>query len=265
MKRALLPAALAVVFCCRGQTLDERSRFVEDGVGKDAPAEWSGEKIEIDNAGVTPSGGLAVSAGDGMRVHAVARMLAIADTADKANADQAILSATESYVVTTSAGVTTVRCGHGATFASAAGNDSGCDALDVSVPRGTLEKHLSVVARSGNGKVVASLGGAVLAELNVHASHGTVDVSADSTQGAAITIVSETGDDITLRLPQDFAADAVVLEGASDKLDTSAFPDVVSGKGRGAAGAGAKSITIRSGAPGGAGPTGRIALVAQRP
>ena len=264
-KRAFALAALAFVMPgCRGstQSVDGRSNFVEDGVVKDAPDVWMGERIEVVNAGVTPTGGLALTTPGTDRVHATARMLAIADTQDKPSADRAILSATQTYDVKTNSGVTTVACGHGMTFGSANGIDSGCDALDVIVPSGDAMKHLSVAAQSGNGKVVVTLDtGVVLGELDVHANHGFVDVSVPATPGAVITVVSETGDDITLHLPRDFASDAVVVDTAADKIDTGDFPDVQSGKARGNKGAGAKSISLRSGIAGGL--RGRIALVAQ--
>jgi hypothetical protein len=64
-------------------------------------------------------------------------------------------------------------------------------------------------------------------------------------QGATLSIVSDSGDVVTLRLPRDFATDALVLDAAA--VDTSAFPDVQAGKGRGQAGVGAKTITVQAG------------------
>lgn len=255
---ALVPlAALAVA--CKGQSLSDRSNFVEDGVQQVADAAWTGERIEIDNLGVTAGGGLAVSATDTDRVVATARMLAVADTTDKSNADLAVVAATQSFVISTTAGVTSVRCGHGTPFGSVAAADSGCDALDVSVPAGKPDKRIAVAARSGNGKVSVAFDGAQLAELTVSASNGTIDAKTATTQGASITIVSETGDDVTLRLPADFQADAIALDAPADKIDTSAFPDLQPGKGRGQVGLGAKLISVRTVAPGGA--SGRIVLV----
>jgi hypothetical protein len=232
---------------CQPQSVVARSRFVEDGVQKAAGAAWSGERIEIDNAGVTAGGGVAVSATSSDRVVATARMLAVADTYDKPSADQAIVAATDSFVVATNAGVTAARCGHGAKVGSVAAEDSGCDALDVSVPLGAADKLLTVVVRSGDGKVGLSLGSAALAELDVHATNGAIDATTSATQGASLTLVSETGDVVTLRLPRDFAADALVLDAPAGAVDTSAFPDVQSGKSRGDIGRGARSITVRAG------------------
>jgi len=230
---------------CQAQTVTARSRFVEDGVQKAASDPWTTERIEIDNAGVTTGGGLAVSATSTDRVVATARMLAVADTYDKASADKAILSATDGFVVATASGVTAVRCGHGVPVGSATALESGCDALDVSVPSGAVDKLLTVVARSGNGSVGLSLGGAALAGLDLQASNGPVDATTSVTPGATLTIVSQTGDVVTLRLPRDFATDALVLDAPS--VDSSAFPDVQTGKGRGEIGRGAKAITVRAG------------------
>lgn len=248
----LLAGLMLAVHCestiigCQGQTIEARSRFVEDGVTKQAAgAEWDGQSVEIENAGVTPTGGLQLVVA-GARVSATARMLAIADTEDKANADRAIEAAKASYEVVTNGAVTTARCGHGTPFGSAAAQDSGCDALDVSLPAGTAEKLLMVKARSGTGLVVASLGEAMLGLLDLSGSHGTIEVTVAARAGAIISVVSETGDDVLLRLPADFAADAVVLEAPPDRIDTAAFPDLQAGK-RGEPGRGAKSITVRAG------------------
>lgn len=252
-------ALLCALAGCRGQSVSARSNFVEDGVQLVAAAAWAGERIEIDNAGVTAGGGLALTATADDRVSATARMLSVADTTDKSSADFAIATATATFVIGTAGGVTSVQCGHGTQRGSATAEESGCDALDVSVPVGTPEKRIAVAARSGNGKVGVAFDGAQVAELTLHASHGTIDVRTAATQGASIIIVSETGDDITLHLPADFQADAIVLDTTAGKTDTSAFADLQAGKGRGQIGLGAKLITVRSSAPGGV--SGRIVLV----
>ncbi len=258
LARCALLAGLAGS-ACKGQSLTARSSFVEDGVQQVETMAWGGERIEIDNLGVTASGGLGLSATDTDRVVATARMLSVADTTDKASADSAITSATMGFVIATTAGVTSVRCGHGTQNGSATAEESGCDALDVAVPTGATGKTLAVAARSGNGNVAVAVDGAQLAELTLHASNGTIDVKTATTQGASITIVSETGDDITLRLPGDFQADAIVLDTAAGKIDTSAFADLQLGRGRGTVGVGAKLISVRSAGPSGA--SGRIVLV----
>lgn len=255
-------AALTAPAACKGQSVSDRSYFVEDGVQIVEDAAWAGERIEIENLGVTAGGGLALSATDTDRVVATARMLAIADTTDKTSADATIAAATKTFVISTSAGVTTVRCAHGTQNGSAAAEDSGCDALDVSVPSGSTDKPIAVAARSGNGNVGVAFQSAQIAELTVFASHGTIDVKTATTKGASITIVSETGNDVTLHLPADFQADTITLDAPASNIDTSAFADLQPGRGRGQAGAGAKLISVRTtGGDGGAG--GRIVLVAQ--
>jgi hypothetical protein len=256
---ALLFALTALATGCRGQSVDARSNFVEDGVQLIADAAWTGERIEIGNLGVTTGGGLGLSATDTDRVVATARLLAIADTTDKTNADLTIMAVTKGFTVATTAGLTSVQCGHGTQNGSAAAADSGCDALDVTVPVGTADKRLTVVARSGNGKVGVAVDSSQLAELTLNSSHGTIDVKTATTQGANITIISDTGDDITLRLPPDFQADAIVLDAPPEKIDTSAFPDLQSGKGRGTAGLGAKLIAVHTNVAGGA--SGHILVV----
>ena len=230
---------------CQSQSVAARSRFVEDGVQKSAIAAWADERIEIDNTGVTTGGGLGVASTDTDRVVATARMLAVAGTYDKESADKVITSATDGFLVATTPGLTTVRCGHGVAVKSATAEESGCDALDVAVPRGAAEKRLTIVARSGIGNVGVSLAGAALAGLDVHASNGSIDASVSTTPGSVLSIVSDTADVVTLRLPRDFATDALVLQAPA--IDTSAFPDVQAGKGRGETGVGAKTITVQAG------------------
>jgi hypothetical protein len=241
------PRSVALAFAlalaasgCKGQSVEPRSRFVEDGIEKSQEGVWAGERIEVDNAGVTPAGGLALTVTATDRVHATARMLAIADTENKPAADAAIIAAKDRFTVATNAGVTSVRCEHQP--------EAGCDALDVTVPAGTPAMRLAVVARSGSGKVGVSFDGAELGELDLHASQGAIDVATPAPQGASITIVSETNDEVTLRLPADFAADAIVLDAPAGNVDTSAFPDLrANSTTRGAAGAGAKTISVRGG------------------
>ena len=257
----------------------------------EALRDWTGERIDIDNAGVTPRGGLSVVTDPGRsNVRAVARLVSLADTNDKPSADEALNTAAFTFTVTTSfdvpsfppveagapptlqtsipATLTSVRCGHGRTVGTAAADDAGCDALDVFVPPGVaadpekpdrLEKRLFITARSGIGLVGVSIRNAVLGGLELHGSRGAIDVDVPATQGAVITIVAETGDDVVLRLPREFAADVVLLDTAG-AIDTVAFPDVQSGKGRGQPGRGAKSISVYSARTGTA---GRILLLAQ--
>ncbi len=241
-----------VTLSCQAQSVAPRSRFVEDGVVKGAVEPWKAERIEVDNTGVTAGGGLELSAPGTDRVVATARFLALADTYDKQSADEAIVSAKRSFVVTTAADVTVVRCGRGLQIKSA--TESGCDALDVAVPTGAADKPLTLVARSGNGSVRVALSGVSLAVLDLRASHGSIDATTPAPPGASLSIASETGDLVTLRLPRDFAADELVLDAPPGAVDTSAFPDVQAGKGRGEPGRGPRTITVRA---------GRIVLAAQ--
>jgi hypothetical protein len=235
----------AALVGCPAESVPVRGRFVEDGVTKDAPADWAGEAVTIDNAGVTPEGGLSITvSADRKRVHAVGRLLALADTVDKPSADLAITDVANGFAITPEAGASAVRCGHGSTHGSAAGQESGCDALDVALPAGAPATPLAVTARSGSGYVLVDLGAATLGTLEVHGSLGRLQVTAPTTPGASITIVAETGGDVLLRLAADFSADLITLE-TTGTVDTSAFPDVQSGKGRGAAGQGARTITVR--------------------
>lgn len=239
--------ALAVAGCDT-QELPARSRFVEDGVTLEAPVPWSGEAISVDSAGVTPTGGLSLSVGDVARVRSTARMLALADTSDKPSADAAIDEVKRTaYTLTTAGGVTSVRCGHVAQFGSVAPGDAGCDAIEVALPRGTDTTPLSVTARSAKGLVVASLDGATLKSLELYGQGGRIELTTPATPNATILVASESGDEVTLRLPAKFETDSLVLEAPPGAIDTRAFPDLQLGGGRGEVGRGAKSITVRAG------------------
>lgn len=222
----------------------------------EALADWAGERIVVDNAGVSPIGGVAISTDTGTkRIEVVARLLAIADTQDKRSADRAIDEAKKGYQdITTAGGVTTVDCGHPPATGSVASAEAGCDALDVSLPAGTEQSPLQLSVRSGQGNVRAELDRAsFIGSFELRGSLGAIDVTVPSNRAAVITVIAESGDPVILRLPPAFAADLVALETAPGNIDVVAFPDVASGKGRGAAGQGAKSITVRT--------TGRITLV----
>jgi hypothetical protein len=234
---------------CQSQVLEPRSRFVEDGVRLEAPDVWSGEAIVVETSGVTPAGGLSLSAGDQDRVYASARMLALADTTDKRSADQAVDAVKKStYAVTTSDGATLVRCGIVGVFGSVAAGDAGCDALEVTFPRGAADRPLVVTARSAQGLLAGSFASATLRSLELYGRSGRIEITSSATSNATILIVEETGGDVVLRLPPDFAADALVLEAPAASIDTTAFPDLLPGAvGRGELGRGAKSITVRAG------------------
>ena len=138
--RLLSVAAAAAALAstgCKPQSLEPRSRFVEDGVTRDAGEDWAGEAIDIDNTGVTATGGLSI-AGDGERtkVAAVARLLALRATLDKPGADDAIGMAKATFLVTTTVAPprsTHVTCG---AIAGTGEDSAGCDALDVPLPYG---------------------------------------------------------------------------------------------------------------------------------
>lgn len=249
-------ALLAAGAACNAPEVADRSRFVEDGVTAAAVADWAGEKIVVDNAGVSPVGGVAITTDTGTkRIEVVARLLAIADTQDKPSADRAIDEAKKGLQdVTTAGDTTTVDCGHPPATGSVASAEAGCDALDVSLPAGTEQKPLQLAVRSGQGKVRASFDAAsFIGTFELRGSLGAIDVTLPSNRGAIVTVIAESGDPVILHLPPAFAADLVTLETAPGNVDVVAFPDVASGKGRGPAGQGAKSITVRT--------TGRITLV----
>ena len=79
--------------------------------------------------------------------------------------------------------------------------------------------------------------------------------------GANISLVGEQGDDISVKLPSDFAADEVILQADADKITLGPFTDIKEGAGaggRGQAGSGLASLKLTSKEF--AGSTGEITL-----
>jgi hypothetical protein len=254
----------SVTTSCVSSPLLERARFVEDSVGKAADADWLGEKIaiELDGAGTNPAGGIEIIIDPATtRVSAVARLLAIADAEDKANADRSIEAAKATFNVTTTGGTTTVTCRHGQDFGSSAAKDSGCETLSVFVPGGTAAQPVALGARAGQGRILVTATGATIRELELRAAAGAIEATVPTSAGAKIAAIAEGGGDVTVRVPADFAADIVTLSAAPGKIDTSAFPDVQSGRGRGPQGLGARGIELTSKEVGGT--TGKVTLARQ--
>ena len=191
MTQLAIRAAMALLAVasgsCKGQELPPRSRFVEDGVKLEAPDPlWAGESVVVDSAGVTTTGGLSLSVGDYERVRSTARMLALADTADKPNADAAIDEVkAATYGITTNAGITTVRCATVGPHGSVAAGEAGCDALDVTIPNGSPQQPLAITARSAKGQVDGSFEGGTLKSLELHASNGPMTVTTPATPVSA--------------------------------------------------------------------------------
>lgn len=137
-------------------------------------------------------------------------------------------------------GTVFIRCKNAPTAGA-----GGCNKIKVVVPPGTSTTPLHLALKSGNGTVTVNGRKAILGSLAID-SAGDVAATVPATEGASIRVTTRNADDIVLKLPTSFAADSIVLEADTDKIDTRAFPDVASGSGRGTAGRGAKLIALTS-------------------
>ncbi|MEO8878533.1 MAG: hypothetical protein ABI461_23290 [Polyangiaceae bacterium] len=213
-----------------------------------AAAAWAGQVIKITNDGVNPAvnGGVMV-VGDASvtTISATAHVTAYADADDEASANQSIQDAIATFTITQDDSTTTITCNHGNSHGSSDAAQSGCELLTIHVPLGSIAQPIGLVLGSGNGDV--SVTGPLVgsAQINTKGS-GDTNVALTPTVGANITVNG--GDAVTLALPSDFAANSITLMSADTPpaIDTSAFPDVVSGQGRGASGTGASAITVTS-------------------
>lgn len=225
-----------------------RGRFVEDQFARTSPVEYAGEAFAVDVAGVPApiNGGLDIVATDPdlKFVYATARLVAVADLDDKANADLTIIDVEESFRIETAGGTVRVGCGRGRTHGTSNGEESGCELVQVGIPEGKQDRRLSVGARAGRGPLRASIEG-VVASIDLRTADGRIDATLPASAGATISLVSEGVHDVVLKLPPDFAADEIV---ASAQV-VSEFDDAKIGPGaggRGARGAGLARLVLAS-------------------
>jgi hypothetical protein len=254
--------SVAMLGCKASVSVETKTRYVDDPqTTREAPADWAGEDIVIndDAVGISVNGGLKITADPSVtKVTATSRIIAMAYSEDKTLADQSIAEAKDSFKITTSGNVTTVECHHGGSHGSSDSGSSGCELMEVKVPIGSTAKPINIKGLVGNGGITVSAGSAILGQLSLTSNGGDVDATVGANQGSEITASAEKADNVTLHLPSDFAADSISLNADANSIDTTAFPDVKSGSGRGTAGTGAKSITLTSREF--AGSTGKVTL-----
>jgi len=211
-----------------------KQRFVAEAAAEDS-ADWDGSPIRVESAGVAfaMSGGIRIVAVPGStRVKAKARLLAMAF--EKADADASLDDARESFVIERRDGAIVVVCDHGGTHGWSSSQESGCEHIEVAVPAGTASMPLDMTVSNGNGELTLELAGATIARLDGRSKNGAVNAALSATKGGRITLLAEGGDDVTAKLPADWAADEVILEGGEI---ANAFEDVEAGPGAGGRGA----------------------------
>ncbi len=117
----------------------------------------------------------------------------------------------------------------------------GCKKLTVTVPAGTLDVPVPLTVTSGNGGIKVD-GTLTVSTLKLSESGtGTIVAKAKVAPGATIDISAK--DSVEVALPEDFAADEVVLAG---KVEAGEFPGLANGKPFGEEGVGAKLFKARS-------------------
>ncbi|MBN9165799.1 MAG: hypothetical protein BGO98_46060 [Myxococcales bacterium 68-20] len=257
---------VASVMGCQVQasvTAKPKTRFVETNVVREDTADWDGSPIQIDikGVGISLNGGVSVTADpNATKVKATARMLAMALAEEKESADASITEAKTTFTLSNSGSGITVACGHGGSHGSSNGGESGCEHVEIVVPAGSADKKLDLKVLSGNGTLTLQLSAATLGSLGANSNGGLTNADLPATQGATISLVSES-DDISAKLPADFAADEVILQADADKIEVGPFTDIKNGAGaggRGTAGTGLASLKLT--AKEFAGSTGTITL-----
>ena len=240
-----------------------KTRFAETNVVREDTTEWNGQaiSIDIDGVGVSINGGVSVIADpSATKVRATARMLAMAFSEEKENADLSIAEAKNTFTLTSDGTKITVACRHGGSHGSSNAGESGCEKVDVVIPAGDATRPLDLKVLSGNGELTLQLANATLKNLGTNAQ-GLTNADLPATQGATISLVGEEGDDLAVKLPSSFSADEIILQADADKIDLGPFTDIKNGQGaggRGQAGTGLASLKLTSKEF--AGSTGKISL-----
>ncbi len=227
-------------------TLKPKDKLEAPGQTKTAQKDWTHQAIVVtwDAPDVISNGGLEVIGDPSItKVTLTARVVALGDNNAKAEMQQSIDEASATLAITETADTITVSCGHGGTHGNSAGGSSGCEKLSVRVPSGSASTPVTLtVTATKQDFTVSGITGGVSAK----AAFGAAAVSITPAKGAAISVTAH--DKATLALPNDFAADSITLEtmGLQSKVISADFPDVSTGKPRGAAGSGAASVVVKS-------------------
>ena len=188
---SLIVATVLSAMGCRVE-VETKTRYVEDNVSREDTADWTGQpiKIQIEGVGISKNGGVEVVAVPGAtKVAANARMLAMAFSEEKANADQSIIDAKATFQITNTPSGITIFCGHGQTHGSSTAGESGCELVKITIPAGDAQQPLSLEVLGGNGPMTLSLADASIKNLGVNNQ-----------------------DDITARMPSTWAADSIILQ-----------------------------------------------------
>jgi hypothetical protein len=251
MKVLTMAVVAATLFSGCVITAKTKTRYTSDtNPTVQAADAWNGEPIVIqaDGVSISVNGGLKV-VGDpsATKISATARVLAMSDNAEEANAKKSIADVIATLKVERVDGKFRVSCGHAAAdYGTSSRGDAGCELLTVTVPVGSATKPLDITAGSGNGDLSVT-GSLIVKNALIQADGGDVTADLVPVQGAEIRVKSLKADDATLIVPANTQADVVTIVGDQTK-SSSGFSTVtpnVDGS-IGTQGAGAKLLNVES-------------------
>ncbi len=218
---------------------------------------WAGEEIVIKNSGVNPmvgTGGLTINVDpSATTISAKADFVARAD--EEAEAKLSIADAIKTFSIEESSGRIAINCGNGGAHGSSSAAASGCKRITITIPAGSETQPHKLTLSTGMGDIKFS-GAPTVANLLVddNGTGGEVDVGAIPVKGARIVVTGE--DNVTVRLPADFAADNVVLSYGIDtsatdeqnraRVITTDFPGMETNKPYGQVGTGAAELNVQT-------------------
>jgi hypothetical protein len=257
---ALVIAACSVSTTPNSITLTAQTKYTGGTVTKQSQGTWNGQLIHVFNQ----NGDLTIVADpNATNVSLTAIPFAYADPDAGADAQAAIADVTNLIGIDESNGFA-VNCpiaqsNHG----TAKNGTTGCS-LTVTVPAGTTQLGLTLDGHAGNGPLTAQgtftadtgaqvilrsdngdvSGVQIVGGAKARSENGTVTAAFTPTVGAVEEASSGNGD-VTLGLPANFAADSLQLSAPSGNVNITGFSDITAtSTSRGAAGTGAKSITV---------------------
>jgi hypothetical protein len=246
-------AILATTAGCK-VSVDTKTRYTEANYIVKDTAVWAGEPIfiNIDGSGVEVNGGVNVTSDPSItQIQANARLLAMAFSDHKSDADLSIADIKTGFTITHGSDGIHVNCPHGGTHGDSNSGDSGCELTDIRVPIGSATQPLSITILSGNGAQGLNLSNATVKLIAANANGAGCDFKATlpATAGADISLVSNQAGDIAASLPTAFAADSVDLEADPGAASVGPFSDITKfdgSTGRGTAGTGLHSLKLTS-------------------
>lgn len=247
-------------------SVETKTRYTVDNFELKDTQEWNGEAIVIDIAGVgaASNGGVNVTADPSVKtISANARLLAMAFSDHKADADLSLADVKANFKITRDANTITMTCPHGGQHGDSDSGASGCELVNIVIPSGDANRKLSVKVLSGNGGMKLQMASAVIGTIEANSNGADSSINSDlpATQGGSISLVSNEGDDVTAKLPSDFAADRIELVADQGKVGVGPFTDITAfdgSTGRGTKGTGLASLKLTSKSF--AGSTGQVDL-----